>query len=71
MYQMKVSERGGGILLTWNKDDIKDVEKAKVFFDKQTKQGWLALKRNHEFQRILEFKPEYRELRFIPLSEGG
>jgi len=53
--------------------DAEDVEKARMFFMKLTNQGWLAVSsaRKGKPRRILEFKPEYGELCFIPLSEGG
>jgi len=68
---MKISEEDSKIVLTWKRMDVEDVEKAKAFFTKQTRQGWLAVKRNGKPQRVLEFKPEYEEIWFIPLSEGG
>ncbi len=58
-------------MLTWKREDTEDVEKATAFFIKQTRQGWLAVKHNGKPQRILEFKPEYGKIWFLPLSEGG
>jgi hypothetical protein len=68
---MKVSKEGTRIKITWRSEDSKDVERARDFFMKLTRQNWLAAKRNSELQRILEFKSEYGELWFIPLVEGG
>lgn len=68
---MRASRRGERLKLTWQSEDEEDVEKAREFFMKQTRQGWLATRRDGECRRVLEFKPEYRELWFIPLSEGG
>jgi hypothetical protein len=47
-----------------------DVNKARGFVE-LTRQGWLAVKENGECKRIFEFNPEYGELLFIPLVEGG
>lgn len=70
---MHVSEEGTKIILAWVRGDAEDVEKARMFFTKLTNQGWLAVSsaRKGKPRRILEFKPEYGELCFIPLSEGG
>ena len=68
---MKTSEEGARIRLTWDSRDEEDVERARGFFAKLTGQGWLAARRNGEYRRVLEFDPEYGELWFIPLSEGG
>ncbi len=70
-FQVNISKEGTKIILTWRIEDAKDFEEARGFFIKLTKQGWLAARRNGELRRILEFKPEYGELWFIPLSEGG
>ena len=67
----EVSEEGARIVLTWKRDDAEDVEKARAFFTKQTRQGWLAVKKNRMPQRILEFKPEYGKIWFVAMSEGG
>jgi hypothetical protein len=69
--RMKVRKEGGKITITWRKDAPEDVEKARRFFVEITKQGWLATSCCTEFRRILEFKPEYEEILFMPLSEGG
>ena len=74
MCQLNVSREGKKTRLTWEKTDPEDVEKARTFFTKLTRQGWLAVpvsRRTGEVKRILEFKPEYGELCFMPLSEGG
>ena len=68
---MEISEEDSKIVLTWKRTDVEDVEKARAFFTKQTRQGWLAVKRNGKTQRVLEFKPDYEEIWFVPLSEGG
>ena len=68
---MKVSEEGTRIKIMWRSDDSEDIERAQAFFLKLTRQGWLAVKINSELRRILEFKPDYGELLFIPLIEGG
>ena len=60
--------------MTWKTEDSEDAEKARTVFQRLTREGWLALvcsKREGESTRVLEFKPEYGELQFIPLSEGG
>ena len=67
---MKFTKDDRKIILVWEKENDEDVEKAKMYFNKLTKQGWLATKSERKL-RILEFKPEYGELWFIPLSEGG
>ena len=68
---MKVSEEGTRIKIMWRSDDSEDIERARAFFLKLTRQGWLAVKINSELRRILEFKPDHGELLFIPLIEGG
>lgn len=68
---MKISEESTKIIITWRKDDPEDIEEAKGCFINFTRQGWLAARRNGELRRVLEFKPEYGELWFIPFSEGG
>jgi hypothetical protein len=68
---MRASKEGTRIKLTWNSDNEEDTEKAGTFFLKLTKQGWLAAKFDGKYRRVLEFIPDYGELWFIPLSEGG
>jgi len=68
---MKASKEGARIRLTWESGDEEDVERAKELFMKLTRQGWLAARRDGEYRRVLEFRPEYGELWFIPISEGG
>jgi len=68
---MKVSEEGIRRRLTWQANDEKDVEEARDYFMKLTRQGWLAARHNGEYKRILTFVPEYGEIWFIPLAEGG
>ncbi|MDQ1280781.1 MAG: hypothetical protein QG670_2044 [Thermoproteota archaeon] len=71
MYLTEVSGEGAKIVLVWKRDDPEDVEKARAFFTKQTRQGWLAVKQNRRPQRILEFNPEYGKIWFVAMSEGG
>lgn len=59
------------IQITWKVNDADDVEKARRYYMRLTRQGWLAAVREAEMRRIIEFKPEYGELFFIPLAEGG
>jgi hypothetical protein len=71
---MRVSREGTKITVTWQKTDAEDAEKARELFVKLTREGWLAVlvsDGENRQQRVLEFEPEYGELRFIPLSEGG
>ena len=71
---MNASKEGTKIILAWERDDAEDIEKAKTFFTKLTRQGWFAAcvsRDKSKLRRILEFKPEYGKLCFIPLSEGG
>ena len=68
---MNTSREGARIRLIWERGDGEDVEKARAFFVKLTRQGWLAARRDGEYKRVLEFKSDYGELWFIPLSEGG
>jgi len=68
---MKVSKEGSRIRLTWVCEDGEDVERARELFMKFTRQGWLAARRDGEYKRVLEFRPDYGELWFIPISEGG
>jgi len=65
---MKISKEGSRIKLIWDSEDVNDIEEAKQLFMKLTNQGWFAVKGN---KRILEFETGYKELWFIPLSEGG
>jgi len=68
---LNITKENTKITIKWAIEDIEDVEKARKYFMKLIRQGWIATKRNNKLQRILEFKPEHRELLFIPLSEGG
>ena len=68
---MKTSKEGAWIRVTWEKGDEEDIERARSFFMKLTRQGWLAARRDGEYRRVLEFRPEHGELWFIPFSEGG
>jgi len=71
---LKVKREGTRISITWRNTSTDDVEKARELYVKLTKEGWLATltsKDENKQQRILEFKPEYESLLFIPLSEGG
>jgi hypothetical protein len=68
---LKISKLGSKIKIVWNPGDSEDIKKAKEFFLKQTRQGWLAAVHHTEYKRILKFDSEYGELWFIPLIEGG
>jgi hypothetical protein len=68
---MQTLRVGSRIRLTWESSNGRDVNEAREFFSRQTRQGWLAARRNSEYKRVLEFNPEHGELWFIPLSEGG
>ncbi|MGD0331279.1 MAG: hypothetical protein ABSB40_12690 [Nitrososphaeria archaeon] len=68
---MKTSKEGSKIKLMWKSSDPEDVDKAKVFFTNLTRQGWFAATCADKLERVLEFKPGYKELFFIPPSEGG
>ena len=68
---MKVSEENTRIRLTWETDNVEDIEKARDFFSGLTRQGWLAVRSDGESKRVLDFRPEYGELWFIPIAEGG
>jgi len=71
---LNTSKEDTKIILAWERDDAGDIEKAKTFFTKLTRQGWFAVSVSRDkskLRRILEFKPEYGKLCFIPLSEGG
>ncbi len=58
--------------MTWDTKDPEEVEKARLFFNKVTKQGWLAMAwEANKLRRTLEFRPEQGKLCFIPLAEGG
>ena len=73
MCRLNTSKEGTKIILAWERDDAEDIEKAKTFFKKLTRQGWFAVpvsRDKSKLRRILEFK-EYGKLCFIPLSEGG
>jgi len=70
--QIEVSKRGARTILTWDTRDSEEVEKARSFFDRRTKQGWLAFaSEKNKLRRTLEFRPEHGKLWFIPLAEGG
>jgi len=68
---MNVFEEGNRIRISWETTDEEDVNKAREYFEKLTRQSWIAASKQQEYRRILEFKPEYGELLFIPISEGG
>ena len=68
---MEITKDGMLIKLSWDSGDKGDVEKAMNFFLKLTRQGWLAARRDDDFRRVLDFDPNYGELWFIPISEGG
>ena len=68
---MEVHEEGIARKMTWKSEDEDDVTKALQFYMKLTRQGWLAARKNREYHRVLEFKPEFGELWFIPITEGG
>jgi hypothetical protein len=68
---MDVFEEGNRIRISWERTDEEDVNKAREFFEKLTRQSWIAASKQQEYRRILEFKSEYGELWFIPISEGG
>jgi len=68
---MQILRVGSRIRITWKTTSPRDVDEAREFFSRQTKQGWLAARRNSEYRRVLGFSPEHGELWFIPLSEGG
>ena len=71
---MKVKREGAKVIVTWQRTNVEDVEKAKELFAKLTREGWLAfllLEDKNRQQRIFKFDPEHTKLWFIPLSEGG
>jgi hypothetical protein len=68
---MRVFKEGIRIRIIWESSDEEDVEKARDFFTKLTRQGWLTATYDGEYRRILDFKTDYGELWFIPISEGG
>ena len=68
---MEITKDGIRIKLSWDSGSEDDIEKAMNFFTKLTRQGWLAARRDDEFRRVLDFDPDYEELWFIPISEGG
>jgi hypothetical protein len=68
---MEVYQEGITKRLTWKSEDKGDVNRALEFFMTLTRQGWLAVKKNGEYKRVLEFKPEYGELYFMPIVQGG
>lgn len=70
---MEVSEEGTRIKVTWKIGDPTDIESARDFFMKLTRQGWLAATREEQarYRRVLDFNPECGELWFVPISEGG
>ena len=68
---MEITKDGIRIKLSWDSGNKSDVEKAMNFFMKLTRQGWLAARRDDDFRRVLDFDPNYGELWFIPISEGG
>jgi len=73
-YAINVSRKGARITVEWAVDDVGDVERARELFSDLTRQGWLAvlvLPSDRNDRRILEFKPDYGRLRFVPLLEGG
>ncbi len=73
-WTIDVSREGAQITVEWRTDLAEDMEEAKTLFKELAKQGWLAVLVSPDglgSQRVLEFKPEYGKLRFVPLSEGG
>jgi len=68
---MNVSEEGTCVHITWRSDDEEDVRKAREFFANLARQCWIAAKKNGEYERIFEFEPEYGQLWFFPITEGG
>lgn len=68
---MNVREDGKRVHIIWRTDDEEDVRKAKELFAKLASQFWIAAKKNGGYKRVLEFNPEYKELWFFPLAEGG
>ena len=40
---MNTLKEGTKIILAWERDDAEDIEKAKTFFTKLTRQGWFAV----------------------------
>ena len=73
-WTIDVSREGAKITVEWRIDVAEDIEEAEALFKELTEQGWLAVLVSTSgagSQRVLEFKPEYGRLRFIPLSEGG
>lgn len=69
---MKITQEGITTRLAWVIEDEEDVKSANEFFLKLTRQGWLAVRREIDgYKRILEFKPQYGELLFLPIVEGG
>jgi len=68
---MNVSEEGTAVHITWRSDDVEDVRKAGEFFAKLTRQYWIAARKDGGYKRVFEFKPEYGQLWFFPIAEGG
>lgn len=68
---MNVSEEGTGVHITWRSDDEEDVRKAREFFAKLARQYWIAARKDGGYKRVFEFEPEYGQLWFFPITEGG
>jgi len=68
---MNVTEERTLVHITWRGDDEEDVRRARELFEKYTKQAWVATKKDGEFKRILEFRPNYEDLWFFPIVDAG
>ncbi|MFQ6075217.1 MAG: hypothetical protein ACE5Z5_03645 [Candidatus Bathyarchaeia archaeon] len=69
----KMEETPITVEISWNKEDMGEVARAKETFEGYVRQGWFAFALRHDNKRyqIFEFDPELERVFLFPLVEGG
>lgn len=68
-----LDDRARTSILTWNKDDIKEVEAARRRFTKYLEEGWIGFLVTPEGKKIQvhEFDPKFEKIVLARVVEGG
>lgn len=68
-----VQMEGNVRVISWDKENAKEVALAEKKFEEHVRQGWLAftISSDNEKIQLFDFNPELEKIFLVPLSEGG
>lgn len=60
-------------MMSWNREDPKDVASAEEMFKEYTRKGWLAfiVTTDNKKKQIFSFNSKLGRIQLLPLIEGG